>query len=186
MPKISQIALYFLNREHLQRAQTDVNFAAIAEEILKFWKDEKIFEKSVTNREGAETFTFTKAPITMELRAFTTWWPAPWKTFSAGTKPAGLPGKTQRRLGYTRPAGRTPGGKTTRYHQRRYRPQNLIEEYNKKCRETVMMYKDQWDDLTVKMGYWVDPEKSVHHLRKRIHRIAVVDLKAVLRQTTLI
>src|SRR6185503_14628641 len=31
-----------------------------------------------------------------------------------------------------------------------------IEEYNKKCRETVMMYKDQWDDLTMKMGYWVD------------------------------
>ncbi|HMR56807.1 MAG TPA: isoleucine--tRNA ligase, partial [Cyclobacteriaceae bacterium] len=33
-----------------------------------------------------------------------------------------------------------------------------IEEYNKKCRETVMKYKDQWDDLTVKMGYWVDLE----------------------------
>ena len=33
-----------------------------------------------------------------------------------------------------------------------------IEEYNQKCRETVMMYKDQWDDLTMKMGYWVDLE----------------------------
>ena len=31
-----------------------------------------------------------------------------------------------------------------------------VEEYNRKCRETVMKYKDQWDDLTVKMGYWVD------------------------------
>ena len=31
-----------------------------------------------------------------------------------------------------------------------------IEEYNQKCRETVMMYKDQWDDVTRKMGYWVD------------------------------
>ncbi len=31
-----------------------------------------------------------------------------------------------------------------------------IEEYNRKCRETVMMYKDQWDDLTMQMGYWVD------------------------------
>jgi isoleucyl-tRNA synthetase len=33
-----------------------------------------------------------------------------------------------------------------------------IEDYNKKCRETVMKYKDQWDDLTTKMGYWVDLE----------------------------
>ena len=40
----------------------DVNFAAIADEILKFWKDEKIFEKSVTNREGAEAFTFYEGP----------------------------------------------------------------------------------------------------------------------------
>ncbi|MFO0508330.1 MAG: isoleucine--tRNA ligase, partial [bacterium] len=31
-----------------------------------------------------------------------------------------------------------------------------IEDYNQKCRETVMKYKDQWDDLTTKMGYWVD------------------------------
>ena len=31
-----------------------------------------------------------------------------------------------------------------------------IEDYNRKCRETVMMYKDQWDALTEKMGYWVD------------------------------
>ncbi len=33
-----------------------------------------------------------------------------------------------------------------------------IEDYNKKCRETVMKYKDQWDDVTIKMGYWVDLE----------------------------
>src|SRR5699024_1718413 len=33
-----------------------------------------------------------------------------------------------------------------------------IEEYNARCRETVMKYKDSWDDLTRKMGYWVDLE----------------------------
>ena len=31
-----------------------------------------------------------------------------------------------------------------------------VEEYNQKCKETVMRFKDQWDDLTEKMGYWVD------------------------------
>ncbi len=34
-----------------------------------------------------------------------------------------------------------------------------VEEYNAKCRETVMKFKKEWDDLTVKMGYWVDLEK---------------------------
>ena len=40
----------------------DINFAEIAAEILQFWKDEKIFEKSVGNREGAKTFTFYEGP----------------------------------------------------------------------------------------------------------------------------
>src|SRR5690606_10554163 len=31
-----------------------------------------------------------------------------------------------------------------------------VEEYNRKCRETVMRFKDKWDDITLKMGYWVD------------------------------
>src|ERR1051325_7823991 len=31
-----------------------------------------------------------------------------------------------------------------------------VEEYNKKCREAVMRYKDKWDEVTRKMGYWVD------------------------------
>jgi isoleucyl-tRNA synthetase len=34
-----------------------------------------------------------------------------------------------------------------------------VDEYNAKCRETVMQYKDRWDDITKKMGYWVDLEQ---------------------------
>ena len=34
-----------------------------------------------------------------------------------------------------------------------------VEDYNAKCRQTVMRYKQEWDDLTVKMGYWVDLER---------------------------
>ena len=40
----------------------DLNFARIADEVLEFWRREQIFEKSVTNREGAETFTFYEGP----------------------------------------------------------------------------------------------------------------------------
>jgi isoleucyl-tRNA synthetase len=136
----------------------DINFAAIADEILKFWKDEKIFEKSVSNREGAETFTFYEGPPSANgtpgihhvmartvkdifcryktLQGFQVKRKGGWDTH-------GLPVELQveKQLGITKD---DIGKKIT------------IEEYNKKCRETVMMYKDQWDDLTLKMGYWVD------------------------------
>lgn len=136
----------------------DANFAAIAEEILKFWKDEKIFEKSVTNREGAETFTFYEGPPSANgtpgihhvmartvkdifcryktLQGYQVKRKGGWDTH-------GLPVELQveKQLGITKD---DIGRKIS------------IEEYNQKCRETVMMYKDQWDDLTMKMGYWVD------------------------------
>jgi isoleucyl-tRNA synthetase len=136
----------------------DVNFAAIADEILQFWKDEKIFEKSVANREGAETFTFYEGPPSANgtpgihhvmartvkdifcryktLQGFQVKRKGGWDTH-------GLPVELQveKQLGITKD---DIGKKIS------------IEDYNKKCRETVMMYKDQWDDLTMKMGYWVD------------------------------
>ncbi len=136
----------------------DVNFAAIADEILRFWKEEKIFEKSVSNREGAETFTFYEGPPSANgtpgihhvmartvkdifcryktLQGYQVKRKGGWDTH-------GLPVELQveKQLGITKD---DIGKKIS------------IEEYNRKCRETVMMYKDQWDDLTMKMGYWVD------------------------------
>jgi isoleucyl-tRNA synthetase len=136
----------------------DLNFAKIADEILQFWKDEKIFEKSVSIREGAESFTFYEGPPSANgtpgihhvmartvkdifcryktLQGYQVKRKGGWDTH-------GLPVELQveKQLGITKD---DIGKKIS------------IEDYNKKCRETVMMYKDQWDDLTTKMGYWVD------------------------------
>jgi isoleucyl-tRNA synthetase len=136
----------------------DLNYAKIASEILEFWKNEKIFEKSVSNREGAETFTFYEGPPSANgtpgihhvmartvkdifcryktLQGFQVKRKGGWDTH-------GLPVELQveKQLGITKD---DIGKKIS------------IEEYNRKCRETVMMYKDQWDDLTLQMGYWVD------------------------------
>ncbi len=136
----------------------DLNFARIAEEVLEFWNKEKIFEKSVSNREGAPSFTFYEGPPSANgtpgihhvmartvkdifcryktLQGFQVKRKGGWDTH-------GLPVELQveKLLGITKD---DIGRKIT------------VEEYNKKCRETVMMYKDQWDDLTRKMGYWVD------------------------------
>ena len=138
-----------------------LNFAQIATEILDFWKKEKIFEKSVSNREGAPSFTFYEGPPSANgtpgihhvigrtvkdifcrfktLQGYQVKRKGGWDTH-------GLPVELQveKQLGITKD---DIGKKIS------------IEEYNQKCRETVMMYKDQWDDLTEKMGYWVDLEK---------------------------
>lgn len=130
----------------------------MASEILAFWKEEKIFEKSVSQREGSPSFTFYEGPPSANgtpgihhvmgrtvkdifcrfktLDGFQVTRKGGWDTH-------GLPVELQveKELGITKD---DIGKKIS------------IEEYNQKCRETVMMYKDQWDDLTIKMGYWVD------------------------------
>jgi isoleucyl-tRNA synthetase len=136
----------------------ELNYATIASEMLEFWKENQIFEKSVSNREGAKTFTFYEGPPSANgtpgihhvmartvkdifcryktLQGFQVKRKGGWDTH-------GLPVELQveKELGITKD---DIGKKIS------------IEDYNKKCRETVMKYKDQWDDLTTKMGYWVD------------------------------
>lgn len=143
---------------HSYKEYKSLNFAQIADEILDFWKKEKIFEKSVTNREGSPSFTFYEGPPSANgtpgihhvvgrtvkdifcryktLQGFQVKRKGGWDTH-------GLPVELQveKQLGITKD---DIGKKIS------------IEAYNNKCRETVMMYKDQWDDLTMKMGYWVD------------------------------
>jgi len=56
----------------------ELNLAQVASGILEFWKREKVFEKSVSNREGKTPFTFYEGHLRpMAPRAFTTSWPAP-------------------------------------------------------------------------------------------------------------
>ena len=136
----------------------ELNLSKAASEILEFWKHEQIFEKSVSNREGKKPFTFYEGPPSANgtpgihhvmartvkdifcryktLQGFQVKRKGGWDTH-------GLPVELQveKQLGITK----DDIGKTI-----------SIEAYNQKCRETVMMYKDQWDDLTEKMGYWVD------------------------------
>ncbi|MFN5169175.1 MAG: isoleucine--tRNA ligase [Cyclobacteriaceae bacterium] len=136
----------------------DAHPASLAAEVLEFWKRENIFEKSVSLREGAETFTFYEGPPSANgtpgihhvmartvkdifcrfktLQGFQVKRKGGWDTH-------GLPVELQveKELGITKD---DIGKKIS------------IAEYNQKCRDTVMKYKDQWDDLTEKMGYWVD------------------------------
>lgn len=135
-----------------------LNLPAIDAEILQFWEDEKIFERSVEQRDPAHSFVFYEGPPSANgkpgihhvmartvkdifcryqtLKGHRVERKGGWDTH-------GLPIELQveKELGITK---EDIGKKIT------------VEEYNSACRATVMRYKDLWDDITRRMGYWVD------------------------------
>ena len=150
--------------------------------MLAFWKQHRIFERSVEERQGAETFTFYEGPPSANgvpgihhvmartvkdifcryktMKGFQVKRKGGWDTH-------GLPVELQveKELGITKD---DIGKKIT------------VAEYNQKCREAVMKYKDVWDLLTEQMGYWVDLQdpyvtferpymESVWHLLKKFY-----------------
>ncbi len=135
-----------------------LNLPAIEKEILQEWTKSEAFEKSVSLREGATPFVFYEGPpsangmpgihhvISRTLKDLV----CRYKTMQGfqvkrkgGWDTHGLPVElgVEKELGITK---EDIGKKIT------------VEEYNRKCREAVLRFKSQWDDLTRKMGYWVD------------------------------
>ncbi|QNM85407.1 isoleucine--tRNA ligase [Polaribacter pectinis] len=130
----------------------------VAEEILNYWEENNIFEKSVTTREGAEPYVFFEGPPSANglpgvhhvlARAIKDIFPR-YKTMKgfqvkrkAGWDTHGLPIElgVEKELGITK---EDIGKKIS------------VEDYNAACRKAVMRYTDIWNDLTQKMGYWVD------------------------------
>lgn len=159
-----------------------IDYAELADEILAWWKTNQTFEKSVSVREGSPSFTFYEGPPSANgqpgihhvmartikdifcryktLRGYQVNRKAGWDTH-------GLPVELQveKELGITKD---DIGTKIS------------IEEYNQKCREAVMKYTDLWQDMTDKMGYWVDMDdpyityendyiESIWNLLKRLY-----------------
>ena len=140
------------------REFSGLNLPAIEKEMLAKWQGEDAFEKSVSLREGAKPFVFYEGPpsangmpgihhvISRTLKDLV----CRYKTMKGfqvkrkgGWDTHGLPVElgVEKELGITK---EDIGKKIS------------VEEYNQKCREAVLRYKDKWDDLTRKMGYWVD------------------------------
>ncbi len=130
----------------------------VAEEIGNYWQENNVFEKSVTTRENAKPFVFFEGPPSANglpgvhhvlARAIKDIFPR-YKTMKgfqvkrkAGWDTHGLPIElgVEKELGITK----EDIGKTI-----------SVEDYNAACRKAVMRYTDVWNDLTQKMGYWVD------------------------------
>lgn len=135
-----------------------LNLPAFEKEIFQKWQSEQAFEKSVSIREGAEPFVFYEGPpsangmpgihhvISRTLKDLV----CRYKTMQGfqvkrkgGWDTHGLPVElgVEKMLGITK----EDIGKTI-----------SVAEYNETCRKEVLKYKDKWDDITQKMGYWVD------------------------------
>lgn len=135
-----------------------LDLPAIAEKTLKFWEENDIFQKSISSREGKESFVFFEGPPSANglpgihhvmgraikdlfcryktLQGFQVPRKAGWDTH-------GLPIElgVEKELGITK---EDIGKKVS------------VEEYNQACKKAVLRYTDIWEDLTKKMGHWVD------------------------------
>ncbi len=135
-----------------------VNYPNIASEILKFWEDNKIFEKSITEREGKETFTFYEGPPSANGT------PGIHHVMARTVKDIFCRFKTQKGYQVKRKGGWDTHGLPVELQVEKelgIKKDDIgktisVAEYNQKCKETVMRFKDEWDRLTQQMGYWVD------------------------------
>ena len=142
----------------IYREFSNLNLPETEREVLQSWQDNEAFSKSISLREGAQSFVFYEGPPSANgmpgihhvmartikdlfcryktMQGFQVKRKAGWDTH-------GLPVElgVEKELGITKD---DIGHKIS------------VEEYNEKCREAVLRYKDKWDELTVKMGYWVD------------------------------
>jgi len=135
-----------------------LNLSQTGKDVLDFWKQNGIFEKSISSRPASKPYTFYEGPPSANgmpgihhvmgrsikdifcryktLKGFQVKRKGGWDTHGLPIELA-----VEKSLGITKD---DIGKKIT------------VKEYNDACRKEVMRYTDVWNDLTLKMGYWVD------------------------------
>lgn len=137
-----------------------VNYAEIGEEVLAHWKANKTFEKSVEVRGGRPSFTFYEGPPSANGM------PGIHHVMARTVKDIVCRYKTLKGFQVDRKGGWDTHGLPVELQVEKklgIKKEDIgqkisVEDYNKACRESVMEFKSHWDDLTEKMGYWVDLE----------------------------
>jgi len=127
-------------------------------EIQKWWEENNIFRRSITTREDGIPFTFYEGPPTANGK------PGIHHVLSRTIKDLFCRYKTLKGFKVERKGGWDTHGlpveieveKELGLEGRSQVEEYGIAEYNKKCRESVLQYKDLWDELTRRMAYWVD------------------------------
>ncbi|MGQ9644258.1 MAG: isoleucine--tRNA ligase, partial [Ignavibacterium sp.] len=139
-----------------------ISYPKIEEEILKFWKENKIFEKSISTRDENKSFIFYEGPPTANGK------PGIHHVMSRTLKDLVCRYKTLKGFRVERKAGWDTHGlpveieveKSLGIKHKSEVIEYGIEKYNQKCRESVFTYLDLWEKMTTRMGYWIDLDSA--------------------------
>ncbi len=142
------------------REYKQLDLSQIGDEIRKFWEKNQTFEQSLKTREGHEPFVFYEGPPSANGH------PGIHHVMARTIKDLFCRYQTQKGKYVSRKAGWDTHGlpveisveKTLGITKEDIGKKISVEEYNQACRTEVLKYKDQWDELTKEMGYWVDME----------------------------
>ena len=137
-----------------------LDLPGVASEILDFWQQQSIFDKSISTREGSTPYVFFEGPPSANGK------PGIHHVMARAIKDIFCRYKTQKGYQVKRKAGWDTHGlpvelgteKELGITKEDIGVKITVEEYNEACKRTVMRYTDLWNDLTEKMGYWVDME----------------------------
>jgi isoleucyl-tRNA synthetase len=142
-------------KEHKQ-----FKLSEVSQEILSYWEEEAIFEKSISSREGQTPYVFFEGPPSANGM------PGIHHVMARAIKDIFCRFKTQKGFQVKRKAGWDTHGlpvelgveKELDITKDAIGKSISIEEYNEACKSAVMRYTDVWNRLTKEMGYWVDME----------------------------
>jgi len=154
----------------------------VGQELQSHWKENDIFNASLQNRKDAPEFVFYEGPPSANGT------PGIHHVISRAVKDIFCRYKTLKGFKVERKGGWDTHGLPVELQVEKEQgitkedigKKISVEEYNEKCREAVMQYKSEWDDLTEKMGYWIDLEdpyitfdrkymETLWHLLKKFH-----------------
>ncbi len=138
----------------------NLNLPKISNEILSFWETERIFEKSIETREGEKQFIFFEGPPSANGL------PGIHHVLARTIKDIFCRYKTQKGYQVKRRAGWDTHGLPVELGVEKdlgitkvdIGKKISIDQYNDACKKAVMRYTGLWNDLTLKMGYWVDTQ----------------------------
>ena len=140
----------------------EINYPQIEERILKFWLENKIFEKSISSRPESKLFTFYEGPPTANGK------PGIHHVMSRTLKDLVCRYKTLCGYRVERKAGWDTHGlpveieveKKLGIKHKSEVAEYGVEKYNQACRESVFVYLELWEKMTTRMGYWVDLDSA--------------------------
>jgi isoleucyl-tRNA synthetase len=137
-----------------------LNLSQIGKDVLEFWQQNNIFEKSISSRPASNPYTFYEGPPSANGM------PGIHHAMARSIKDIFCRYKTLKGYQVKRKGGWDTHGlpielaveKSLGITKDDIGKKISIEDYNEACRKEVMRYTDIWNDLTLKMGYWVDLE----------------------------